>query len=196
MCFWSVQFCWMLRAIKTACISHHRNLLMSKDKYIQFYRDRVYSWIVCLFSRCWCNIIVPLSREINRPNPHTNSTLQTLLCLPDIVKAKESSPLLKVQQFQIYSIYSTAIQNNQFSSNMNKITYLLRTQGQGHNRGGMLADEHDKEMGILLTLSKCVLLSGYQKKVKELFVGLHFNSLFYKVVLIQKVWACRVVGMI
>lgn len=57
-----------------------------------FYRDRVYSWIVCFFLKflplCWCNTRVPLSREINRPNSHTNSTLQTLLCLPDIVKAK------------------------------------------------------------------------------------------------------------
>lgn len=28
----------------------------------------------------------------------------------------------KVQQFRIYSMYSTAMQNNPFSSNMNKIT--------------------------------------------------------------------------
>lgn len=53
-----------------------------------------------------------------------------------------------MQQFQIYSIYSTAIQNNQFSSNINKITYLLRTEFQGHNRGGMFANEHNKYMNI------------------------------------------------
>lgn len=47
-------------------------------------------------------------------------------------------------------MYSTAIQNNQFSSNIDEITHLLRTEFQGHNRGGMLANEHNKDMGILL----------------------------------------------
>lgn len=59
---------------------------------------------------------------------------------------------------------------------MNEITYVFKTEFQGHDRGGMLADEHNKEMGALLTLSKCALLSGYQKKVKEFFSGLQFQQ--------------------
>lgn len=33
-------------------------------------------------------------------------------------------------------MYNTAIQNNQFWSNINKVTHLLRTEFQGHNWGG------------------------------------------------------------
>lgn len=56
-----------------------------------------------------------------------------------------------MQQFQIYSMYNTALQNNQFLSNIDKITHLLTTEFQGHNWGDILVNEHNKDMGVLLT---------------------------------------------
>lgn len=72
-----------------------------------------------------------------------------------------------MQQFQIYSMYNTAIQNNQFLSNINKITHLVRTDFQGHNWGGILVNELNKDVGVLLKANVHVV-------VTEQLLGLHF----------------------